>query len=51
LKELLIISGIVASIGYPAANDKPAKFLSPVWNFPIKVDGSILMISFGKIAP
>ncbi len=51
LNELAIINGIVASIGYPAANDNPAKFLTPVWNFVNNEDGSMFMTLVGRIAP
>jgi hypothetical protein len=38
-----MMSGTVASIGYPASNDSPAKFLIPVWKVVKSEAGSILM--------
>jgi hypothetical protein len=41
LKLLARIKGIVAEIGYPAANDRPAMFLTPFWNFVTREAGSM----------
>ncbi len=51
LNEFAKIKGTVASIGYPASNDKPAKFLTPVWKAVNNEAGSMLMTSCGRIAP
>ena len=51
LNELAIINGTVASIGYPAANDKPAKFLIPLCNLTNNDAGSMFMTLSGRIAP
>lgn len=51
LKELAMISGTVASIGYPAYNDNPARFLIPCWNLVKSEAGSMLMTSLGRMAP
>ncbi len=51
LNELARISGIVASIGYPASNERAAKFLTPLWNDVNNEAGSILITSCGRIDP
>ena len=51
LKELAKMSGTVASMGYPASNDKPAKFLIPDWKATKSEAGSMLMTSCGRMAP
>jgi len=51
LKALLIKRGTVASMGYPAERDKAARFLTPLVNEPINLDGSRLRTASGKIDP
>ncbi len=51
LNELAMINGIVASIGYPEANDKPAKFLIPLWNLVNNDAGSMFITFSGRMAP
>jgi hypothetical protein len=51
LKALLIMRGIVASIGYPADKERPAMFLTPCSNLVIKLLGSKLRTDSGRIDP
>lgn len=41
----------MASIGYPASKDNPAKFLIPAWNLVKSEAGSMLITYVGRIAP
>ncbi len=45
LKELARMSGTVASMGYPASKERPAKFLTPDWKAVKSEAGSILLTS------
>jgi len=51
LKAFPIIKGTVASIGYPASSERPAKFLIPYRNLISKSDGLMLKTSSGMMTP
>jgi hypothetical protein len=46
-----MISGTVASIGYPAESERPAMFLTPSWILSSNEAGLKLMIYSGRIEP
>lgn len=51
LKAFPMIRGTVAAIGIPAERESPIMFLAPAWNLLRRVEGSMLMIASGRIAP
>jgi hypothetical protein len=51
LRPFAIMSGTVASIGYPAARERPAMFRTPSWIFSRREAGLKLMTYSGRIDP